>query len=320
MRLNLFSCIIITLRWFRGVLSMEFYVRKGSLPELIVVFSPVNIPTGKFGFSRYLKNETRHILFFNCENTWYVDCIDEMHSIVLQVIEELAPEHVVFYGASMGGYAAMRIGGLFPEYPSFIFGSEIKLYIPGSLSQKQATIKMKNVDLTEFEELDFSNTVALFGIYDPIDLIQYQISLDLGFHSTIPVRSPHAVHEELYYRGLSEKLTQSRTCEEFVNNIPINFYDKNTPIEQANFFYEMYFNYKLNNSKEKLERIENIKHPAAYWVMLKNVINTRNITALNQIESDLIRYFKEESEGFSMPAKFSKHINSIRKKLTEEQN
>jgi pimeloyl-ACP methyl ester carboxylesterase len=275
----------------------------------------VNIPTGKFGFSRYLKNEARHILFFNCENTWYVDCIDEMHSIVLQVIEELTPEHVVFYGASMGGYAAMRIGGLFPEYPSFIFGSEIKLYIPGSLSQKQATIKMDNVDLTGFEELDFSNTVALFGIYEPIDLIQYKISLDLGFHSTIPVRSPHAVHEELYYRELSEKLTQSRTCEEFVNNIPINFYDENTPLEQADSFYEMFFNYKLNNSKEKLELIQNINHPTAYWVLLKTVLYTKKSSELNKIEKNLIRYFEEESEGYSMPAKFPKQISSIRKKL-----
>jgi len=263
---------------------MEYYLRKGRLPELIIVFSPVNIPTGKFGFSRYLKNEARHILFFNCENTWYVDCIDEMHSIVLQVIEELTPEHVVFYGASMGGYAAMRIGGLFPEYPSFIFGSEIKLYIPGSLSQKQATIKMDNVDLTGFEELDFSNTVALFGIYEPIDLIQYKISLDLGFHSTIPVRSPHAVHEELYYRELSEKLTQSRTCEEFVNNIPINFYDENTPLEQADSLYQMFFNYKLNNSKEKLELIQNINHPTAYWVLLKTVLYTKKSSELNKIE------------------------------------
>lgn len=297
---------------------MEFHLKKGKLPELIIVFSPVNIPTGKFGFSRYLKNEARHILFFNCKNTWYVDCIDEMHSIVLQVIEELSPEHVVFYGASMGGYAAMRIGGLFPEYPSFIFGSEIKLYIPGSLSQKQATIKMKNVDLTGFEELDFSNTVALFGIYEPIDLIQYKISLNLGFHSTIPVRSPHAVHEELYYRELSEKLTQSRTCEEFVNNIPINFYDENTPLEQADLFYEMFFNFKLNNSKENLEIIENINHPTAYWVLLKTILYTKNSSELNKIEKNLVRYFEEESEGYSMPAKFPKQIIAIRKKLLND--
>ena len=297
---------------------MEFHLKKGKLPELIIVFSPVNIPTGKFGFSGYLKNEARHILFFNCKNTWYVDCIDEMHSIVLQVMEELSPEHVVFYGASMGGYAAMRIGGLFPEYPSFIFGSEIKLYIPGSLSQKQATIKMKNVDLTGLEELDFSNTVALFGIYEPIDLIQYKISLNLGFHSTIPVRSPHAVHEELYYRELSEKLTQSRTCEEFVNNIPINFYDENTPLEQADLFYDIFFNFKLNNSKEKLEIIENINHPTAYWVLLKTILYTKNSSELNKIEKNLVRYFEEESEGYSMPAKFPKQIIAIRKKLLND--
>ena len=296
---------------------MEFHLRKGRLPELIIVFSPVNIPIGKFGFSRYLKNDSRHILFFNCENTWYVDCIDEMHSIILQVIEEFTPKHVVFYGASMGGYAAMRIGGLFPEYPSFIFGSEIKLYMPGSLSHKQATIKMDNVDLTEFEELDFSNTVALFGVYEPIDLIQYKISLDLGFHSSIPVRSPHAVHEELYYRELSEKLTQSRTCEEFVNNIPKNFLDKDTPLVYADFFYDIFFNFKYNNTREKLELIENINHPTAYWVKLKNVINTKNISMLNKIESDLIRYFDEESEGYSMPTKFHKQIHSIRQNLSE---
>lgn len=297
---------------------MQYQLRGGIIPELIIVFSPVNIPDGKFGFSRYLKNEPRHVLFFNCQNTWYVDCIDEMHSVVLRVIGELNPKNVVFYGASMGGYAAMRIGGLFPEYPSFIFGSELKLYMPGSLSQKQATIKMKNVDLRGFEELDFSNTVALFGIYDPIDMIQYKISLDLGFHSSIPVRSPHAVHEELYYRGLSEKLTRSKTCEEFVNNIPSNFIDVNTPLEQADFFYEMFFNYKLNNSKENLDLIKNIKHPTAYWVYLKTVLYTKDNTVLNKIESDLILYFNEESEGYTMPAKFDKQISAIRKDLSED--
>ena len=32
-------------------------------------------------------------------------------------------------------------------------------------------------------------------------------------------------------------------------------------------------------------------------------------------EKNLIRYFEEESEGYSMPAKFPKQISSIRKKL-----
>ena len=39
-----------------------------------------------------------------------------MYDIVRSTIEDLNPEGVVFYGASMGGYAAMRIGGLFPQH------------------------------------------------------------------------------------------------------------------------------------------------------------------------------------------------------------
>jgi len=81
---------------------VEFHLRKGRLPELIIVFSPVNIPIGKFGFSRYLKNDSRHILFFNCENTWYVDCIDEIHSIILQVIEKFTPKDECFMALQWG--------------------------------------------------------------------------------------------------------------------------------------------------------------------------------------------------------------------------
>ena len=91
-----------------------------------------------------------------------------MYDIVRSTIEDLNPEGVVFYGASMGGYAAMRIGGLFPQHPSFIFGSEISLYMPGSLSQKHATIKQEEVNIADYKNLDLSNTVALFGSTNPL--------------------------------------------------------------------------------------------------------------------------------------------------------
>jgi hypothetical protein len=177
---------------------------------------------------------------------------------------------------------------------------------------------MENVDIPKFEELDFSNTVALFGIYEPIDLLQYEISLGLGFHSSVPVKSPHAVHEELYYRGLIETLTQSRTCEEFVNNIPFDFFDMDTPLEHADFFYRMFFNFKLNSSKENLDLIENIKHPTAYWVSLKTVLYSKDTSKLERIEEDLFRYFTENTQEYSVPAKFIKRINSIRQKLSKD--
>jgi hypothetical protein len=33
------------------------------------VFSPINIPKGKFIFTRFFSDTEQHVLFFNCENT-----------------------------------------------------------------------------------------------------------------------------------------------------------------------------------------------------------------------------------------------------------
>lgn len=297
---------------------MEYKLKPGTINELLVVFSPINIPKGKYGFSRYLKTDSRYVLFFNCENTWYVDCIDEMYDIVRSTIEDLNPEGVVFYGASMGGYAAMRIGGLFPQHPSFIFGSEISLYMPGSLSQKHATIKQEGVNIADYKNLDLSNTVALFGVYEPVDLIQYKLSLNLEFHSTIPVRSPHAVHEELYYRNLIRPLTNSRTCDEFVQNIPENFYDQDTPLEHADFFYALFFSNHFQSNENDIAILKKVEHPSSYWILLRHLYYTKNEALFNFVSSNLVDYFNEKSNGFSMPGKFSKQLNLVKSKISQD--
>ena len=290
---------------------MEYKLKSGTENELLVVFSPINIPKGKFGFSRYLETDSRYVLFFNCQNTWYLDCIDEMYDVVKSTIEDLNPKGVVFYGASMGGYAAMRIGGSFPQHPSFIFGSEISLFMPGSLSQKHATIKQEGVNIKDYKNLDLSNTVALFGVYEPVDLIQYKLSLNLDFHSTIPVRSPHAVHEELYYRNLIRPLTNSRTCDEFVKEIPKNFYDHDTPLEYVDFFYDVYFSNHFESIEDEISILKGIKHPCSYWVLLRHAYYTKKKQLLDFISANLNTYFNEKSNGFSMPQKFSKQLTLV---------
>ena len=297
---------------------MDFRLKSGTDNELLVVFSPINIPKGKFGFSRYLERESRHVLFFNCENTWYVDCIDEMYDIVKSIIEDLNPEGVVFYGASMGGYAAMRIGGLFPQHPSFIFGSEISLYMPGSLSQKHATIKQVGADIADHKNLDLSNTVALFGVYEPIDLIQYKLSLNLEFHSTIPVRSPHAVHEELYYINLIRPLTDSRTCDEFVQNIPENFHDQDTPLEHVDLFYELFFSNHFESNVNDIAILKMTEHPSSYWILLRHLYYTKDKSLFNFVSTKLIHYFNEKSNGFSMPQKLSKQLSLVESRISQD--
>ena len=297
---------------------MEYKLKPGTENELLIVFSPINIPKGKFGFSRFLETDSRYVLFFNCENTWYLDCIDEMYDVVKSTIEDLKPEGVVFYGASMGGYAAMRIGGSFPQYPSFIFGSEISLFMPGSLSQKHSTIKQGGVDIVDHKHLDLSNTVALFGVYEPVDLIQYKLSFNLNFHSTIPVRSPHAVHEELYYRNLIRPLTNSRTCDEFVQEIPKNFHDHDTPLEYADFFYDLYFSNHFETIEDDISILKGIEHPCSYWVLLRHAYYTKKEQLFDFISANLNTYFNEKSSGFSMPQKFSKQLTLVESRIFQD--
>lgn len=295
---------------------MEHFLQVGSSDELIVVFSPINIPKGKFGLSRFFGKDVRNVLFFNCPNTWYVDCIDEMEQIIHEIISEFQISKVVLYGPSMGGYAAARIGGKNPEFTTFLFGPELKLYIPGSLSQKNATIQAADVDITPLMGLDFSNTVALFGIYEPVDLIQYEFSLGLGFYATLPVRSPHAVHEEFYYRDLIQPLATSTTCSRFVESIPLNFIDLNPPTQHSGLLYSAFFaNKNKINNNTYTSKLEEISHPSAYWVLLKHALVRKDANLLDDIEKKLNRYFQENTDGFSLPTKFAKRILQIREQI-----
>ena len=215
----------------------------------------------------------------------------------------------------MGAYAAARIGGLYPEYPSYLFGPELELYVDGSLSSKHATIRRERVNIQEFHKLDFSNTIALFGIYDPIDMLQYKLAESLNFLARIPVRSPHAVHEELYYRGLIKPLAQSKTAAEFIQNIPLNFIDRDPPVRHAKFLYEQFFHTQTSHDPEIFEKIMSINHPLAYWVGIRVLLRQSNPALLNLIQIKLLTYFSENTEGYTMPAKFGKELRRVRNRL-----
>lgn len=297
------------------MILLEYMLQLGEENCLMVIFSPINIPKGKFGFSRFFSDSSNNVLFFNCQNTWYVDCIEEMIGVVDRTIETVASDQVVFYGASMGAYAAARIGGLYPKYPTYLFGPELELYVDGSLSSKHATIRREHVNIREFDNLDFSNTVAFFGIYEPIDMLQYKQAEPLNFLARIPARSPHAVHEELYYRGLIKPLAQSRTATEFIQNIPMNFIDQDPPIHHAEFLYEQFFQTPTSYDSEVFEKIMSINHPLAYWVGIRVLLKQKIPDQLNRIQTKLLQYFSENTEGFTMPAKFEKELIRVGKRL-----
>ena len=171
------------------------------------------------------------------------------------------------------------------------------------------------MDISCFEHLDFSNTVVLFGIYEPIDLKQYQISLNLDFFATIPVKSPHAVHEELYYRDLISPMSKSLTCLDFLKNMPKNFIEKQQLAGFSEIFYELFFLAKPENQQQDIAFLKEIKHPSAYWILIKLALKWKNKDLLRYVEHELEIYFSECSEGFSMPEKFHKQISNVKKQI-----
>ena len=290
---------------------MEHRLKLGVKNELLVVFSPINIPKGKFGFTRFFSDLEQHVLFFNCENTWYVDCIDEMKSVFEEVVSIHRPNNIVFYGASMGAYAADRIGGQYPKHPTFLFGPEVKLYTKGSLSEKHATIRREQVNLDHFKNLNFSNTVGLFGIYEPVDMLQYKASLSLNFFATFPVKSPHAVHEELYYRNLVTPLSRSNSVHEFIENIPEIIIDNDPPVQYAEFLHQNFFQRDKNTDSSFLQTILEINHPLGYWVALRKALMEKNHDFFRAVCIKLDEYFQVHSPSFSMPNKFKKEMKRI---------
>jgi pimeloyl-ACP methyl ester carboxylesterase len=283
--------------------------------ELLVVFSPVHIPKGKFGFSRFFQNELRSVLFFNCDNTWYVDCIGDMERVVKETIQRLQPKYVVFYGASMGGYAAARIGGKFPQHPTFVFGSEVELYTFGSLSRRHATVVDEHAHLADVPDLDFSNTVALFGVFEPVDLNQYIAGLDLGFRHCLPVRSPHAVHEELYYRDLVRPLADARSCEDFIAALPPWFIDPVPPVGLAELFHRCYHGKLENWTQDDTEVLLTVDHPVAHWCLLRFARITKNSELFITCKRAIEMYFQQQPPGFILPTKFEKMLATVSSEL-----
>jgi len=294
---------------------MEHKLIKRSSEELLVVFSPVHIPRGKFGFSRFFQSESRSVLFFNCENTWYVDCIEQMLNVVNETMEQLQPTNVVFYGASMGGYAAARIGGKYPQHPTFVFGCEVELYTLGSLSRRHATVVDEHAHLADVPDLDHSNTVALFGVFEPVDLNQYIAAQHLGFRHCLPVRSPHAVHEELYYRELVQPLANARSCDDFLAALPPWFVDPEPPVEHAELFHRCYHGEPKNWTRLDTEVLLTVDHPIAHWCLLRLARITKDSGLFVACKTAIETYYQQQPEGFVLPTKFEKMLTTVSSEL-----
>ena len=159
------------------------YIRfeKGT-DELILIFSHLNYPAGKFAMSNAMAGETASKLYINCsENSWYqvgipgyTENISDTIKFLKEIISEINPSKTISFGMSMGGYAAILFGIKLKLDYILAFTSELTL---GSKLQRSFylnNLKTYDPDYKDISRLIVENedtTIYLFyGAYDIIDL------------------------------------------------------------------------------------------------------------------------------------------------------
>lgn len=90
--------------------DVYFFDRGGN--TIVIAFSPVDHPpqSGAWGSASLIKTGYSSIGIVAKQNDWYANFSDECVSLIRSLIERF--DHVVCYGFSMGGYAAIKFSGM----------------------------------------------------------------------------------------------------------------------------------------------------------------------------------------------------------------
>lgn len=184
--------------------------KRGEGGHLIVVFSQVRVPEGKFGLERLFARTRHSCLFLNdTNNGWYLGLEDQIDAVVEQAVLATTAQQVVYYGSSMGGFGALTTGVRRRDGEVHAFGPELRLGRPGSQSRYYGVPPddPRCPDITEPLE-GFAHPFHLyFGIYDPVDAAQVALA-----HTFLPgaqchlLRSSHASHDHLYSLNIIRRL------------------------------------------------------------------------------------------------------------------
>ena len=95
----------------RGDLAHRFRVGGDTL---VVVFSQVRVPAGKFGLERLFASTTHSLLLLNQPaNDWYRSCGEDIDRLIGEGVTIAKAGRVILYGSSMGAFTLLRrISGL----------------------------------------------------------------------------------------------------------------------------------------------------------------------------------------------------------------
>ncbi|MGR5120650.1 hypothetical protein ACPV5W_18165 [Vibrio astriarenae] len=156
-----------------------FKLSLGEGDKLVVVFSSINIPKGKFSASRALESSPSSVLYVNCpSNSWYISPLDKSvsdwkgNAKYLKdfiVSNGFSLDNTIFYGGSMGGYGALLFGTYLQVARVIATGVEAICDIKGGNTSKylRNDIKVNFPDVREFVN-KFNGSLTLIAGEDYI--------------------------------------------------------------------------------------------------------------------------------------------------------
>ncbi len=180
---------------------------------LVVVFSQVRVPQGKFGLERMFAGTTHSLLFFNePENGWYRGRESEIDRLIGEALAESGASRLILYGSSMGAFGAAATAARWPAAELYAFAPDWRIGEPGSQSAAAGLSEISG-------EADLGTLLAvpregrarvIVGLYDPYDAgvgARLAGSCPEDRVDLVPLRSSHELHDHLYSLNVIRKVT-----------------------------------------------------------------------------------------------------------------
>lgn len=179
---------------------------------LVVVFSQVRVPAGKFGLERLFAGTTHSLLLINEPvNDWYRVRATAIDALIGVAASEAKATRLIFYGSSMGAFGAAATAARYPEAELYAFAPDFRIGEPGSQSAVAGLSAQRHeADLGALLAMSRQATAhVIVPLFDPYDagVGARLAALSLPDQVTlVPLRSSHEVHDHLYSLNIIRKV------------------------------------------------------------------------------------------------------------------
>ncbi|NVK34244.1 MAG: hypothetical protein HWE23_07180 [Rhodobacteraceae bacterium] len=186
---------------------------RGDSGITVVVFSQVRVPPGKFGLEQLFRATRHSCLFLNdTEYRWYLGLDAQIDAALDLALESETPKRLIYYGSSMGGYAALRTALRRQDGEVHAFGAEIELGHPGAQSSDYLQIGDASVASSLGGcSVSLQERMNLYyGCLDPVDAANAVRSHNLWPQAQLHcLNSTHGNHDHLYSLNLIRRITRT---------------------------------------------------------------------------------------------------------------